>query len=226
MTTEKLNQAIKKSFENYKEYGARSTEKLISLHSFLGNVLESIFKENVYGVQYNDGSKNKERLVIGKYYNKKIDITVLKNDHPVFCLGIKFITSNFSQNANNYFENMMGETANIQANTTTYAQIIVLRENAPYYKKDGSFAKTEKIKTNHLSKYIKLALNNVQAHRPIFTCIHIIKIDETTPVKVTNANIKEIVADDLGKTFTDKFSFDAFLKELKHIKVGMELKKF
>lgn len=64
--------------------------------------------------------------VKGKYYDKDIDITVTKDNKPVMCIGIKFITSNYKQNTNNYFENMMGETANIQAlKNLPYFQLIV-----------------------------------------------------------------------------------------------------
>jgi hypothetical protein len=66
------------------------------------------------------GEDTKEATVQGKYYPKDIDIAVMKDDKAIFCLSIKFITSNYKQNANNYFENIMGETANIQANQIPY----------------------------------------------------------------------------------------------------------
>lgn len=83
------------------------------------------------------GDDNKELTVEGKYYPKDIDITVTKKGTPVFCLGIKFVTSNYKQNANNYFENMMGETANTQAiGNLPYAQRLILRNETPYYLKN------------------------------------------------------------------------------------------
>jgi hypothetical protein len=56
---------------------------------------------------------------------KDVDITISRNREPVFCLGIKFVTSHYKQNTNNYFENMMGGTANIQATQIPYAQLII-----------------------------------------------------------------------------------------------------
>lgn len=102
------------------------------------------------------GASSKEAKVPGKYYPKDIDIAVIDNKTPVFCLGIKFITSNYKQNANNYFENMMGETANLQASQIPYAHIIIMRHQTPYYEKNNSETpkKTEIINKKDITKYL------------------------------------------------------------------------
>jgi hypothetical protein len=127
--------AIEQSFQMYKLHGARSTEKLKPIHKFVADTLKGIWGKS-FEIHYM-GDKKKEMTVDGKYYPKDIDITVAKEGRAVFCLGIKFVTSNYKQNANNYFENMMGETANIQAvGNLPYAQMIILRHETPYYKKN------------------------------------------------------------------------------------------
>ena len=226
MSTDKLNKAILESFMKYDKHGARSKKKLIPLHTYLAYVLGAIFGNN-YHIKYADGvgknAQNKEAKVTGKYYNKDIDITVLKDNTPVFCLGIKFVTSNFKQNANNYFENMMGETANIQANHIPYAQIIILRENAPYYDRYGNLKKIEKIQEHHIKKYIKLSLDTTQAHKPCVTCIHIVEISEN-PLNIKTVPIDNIVSDtNLTIAFTNKMSYDNFIKELEHRKIDIEI---
>ena len=45
--------------------------------------------------------------VEGKYYNKNVDIAVIKNGYVLGSVGVKLIGNNFNQNANNYFENML-----------------------------------------------------------------------------------------------------------------------
>ena len=131
-------QAISASFQKYQEFGAQSTEKLKPIHKFLADTLQQIFG-NEYELHYL-GSDSKEKTVEGKYYPKNIDMTITKENKPIFCVGLKFVTSNYKQNANNYFENMMGETANIQANTgLPYAHVIILRHETPYYKKGVVF---------------------------------------------------------------------------------------
>ncbi len=126
--------AISESFQKYIEHGARSTEKLKPIHNFVAKTLQNIWGKD-FEIHFM-GEDTKEITVEGKYYPKVIDITVTHKDKPIFCLGIKFVTSNYKQNANNYFENMMGETANIQASKDLqYAQLIILRHETPYYLK-------------------------------------------------------------------------------------------
>jgi len=185
--------ALSQSFKNYLEFGARSTEKLKPIHLFLANTLQNIFGKD-YETHYL-GENSKELTVEGKYYPKDIDITVTHNEKPIFCLGFKFVTSNYKQNANNFFEAMMGETANIQRQNIPYAQIIVLRHETPYYKKglekqkDKKPLKIEIINQKDLAKYVNLVFDTQQAHRPFAIGILLVEINETTcEVKKINLN--------------------------------------
>lgn len=168
--------AIKTSFENYVIHGSRSTEKIKPVHAFFADALSKIFGKS-YQVHY-DGEDSKEMKVEGKYYPKNVDMTVTKGDNIVFCLGLKFVTSNYSQNANNYFENMMGETANIQSNDIPYAQIIILRHHTPYYNKEGELKKIEIIDADNLNKHVNLANENEVPHKPCYICIFLIDIQK------------------------------------------------
>ena len=159
--------AVEESFRKYKERGARSTEKLKPIHRYFAEVLKFIWGSG-FEVHYM-GADAKELKVEGKYYPKDIDITITQHKKPIFCLGIKFVTSNYKQNANNYFESMMGETANIQAlGRLPYAQLIILRHETPYYKKNDSTnpSKIEIVKDKDILKYLNLVFDSVQAHRP------------------------------------------------------------
>jgi hypothetical protein len=180
--------AVEQSFKMYKLHGARSTAKLKPIHKFVANTLTDIFGKT-YKLHF-IGDETKEMTVEGKYYPKDIDITVSKNDKPVFCLGIKFVTSNYKQNANNYFENMMGETANIQATQLSYAQFIILRRETPYYEKNETEipSKIEIGNDKDISKYLNLMYDTPQAHRPNYLSIQLININEKTG-KVTLTDI-------------------------------------
>jgi len=217
--------ALSQSFKNYLEYGARSTEKLKPIHLFLANTLQSIFGEG-YQTHYL-GENSKELTVEGKYYPKDIDITVTSNEKPIFCLGFKFVTSNYKQNANNFFESMMGETANIQRQNIPYAQIIVLRYETPYYKKslekqkDKTPLKIEVINQKNLSKYVNLVFDTQQAHRPFAIGILLVEINETTcevkkikPNSVLDSNFAEILENELSiiKLFSKVQSFKTYLE--------------
>jgi len=100
---------------------------------------------------------NKEYNLEGKYYSKSLDITILKDGKPISALAVKFVTSNYKQNSNNYFENMLGETANVKRNDLLYGQILILREQMPYFSTDKKqFTNIEIINETNLKKYFKL----------------------------------------------------------------------
>lgn len=213
-----LIQAIAESFQKYKEFGARSTEKLKPLHKFFADRLQEIFgfayelhfdsgktqfKTVTYTTPKQQETKTKqvpvtELTVEGQYYPKDIDMAVTYQGKPVFCLGLKFITSNFSQNANNYFENMMGETANIQRKNVPYAQVIIFRKQIPYYKKDGSVQRWESVTEKDLTKYLRLMYDTHFPHQPKAIGLLFVDIDETT-----GGVQKMDLMDRFGKILTD-----------------------
>jgi hypothetical protein len=216
--------AIEQSFKMYKKYGARSIAKLKPIHKFVANTLAQIFGKG-FELHF-IGDDTKEMTVEGKYYPKDIDITVSKNQKPVFCLGIKFVTSNYKQNANNYFENMMGETDNIQATQLPYAQLIILRHETPYYKKNETEtpSKIEIVSDKDIHKYLKLMLDNPQAHRPNYLGIQLININEKTG-KVILANLDENFSKETVKFLKNKLALKTFFNEIETYKDYLKLKK-
>jgi len=206
--------ALEQSFKMYKKHGARSTKKLKPIHTFIANTLKNIWDKS-YSIYYMSDD-TKEIAVEGKYYPKYIDITITKNEKPVFCLGIKFATSNYKQNANNYFENMMGETANIQAvGNLPYAQLIILRHQTPYYKKNETEkpSKIEVINDKDIQKYLKLLFDNPQAHRPYFIGIQLININEKTG-KITFTDLDKLFSKEVANLLKTKLSLSHFFNEI------------
>ena len=210
--------AVEESFRMYKKHGARSTEKLKPIHRYFAEVLKSIWG-NGFEVHYM-GTDAKELKVEGKYYPKDIDITITQRGKPVFCLGIKFVTSNYKQNANNYFESMMGETANIQAlGGLPYAQLIILRHETPYYKKNDSKnpSKIEIVKDKDIQKYLNLVFDSVQAHRPEYIGIQVINLDEKTG-KVSLTNVEKSFSENIAKLLKEKLALSHFFGEIAQYK--------
>jgi hypothetical protein len=220
---EKLIKAISESFKRYKEFGARSTEKLKPLHLYIANVTQFIWG-NDFQTHFMS-EETKEITVEGKYYPKDIDISVTQNDSPVFCLGIKFVTSNYKQNANNYFENMMGETANIQARKDLpYAQLIILRRETPYYKKEGELEKIEIIDEGDLQKYINLVFDLPQAHRPFAIGIVLVDINEdTNEVKIIDPS--DILEPTIAELIQTKLSVVNLFNEIENHKKFYTIQK-
>ena len=89
---------------------------------------------------------------------------------------------NYSQNSNNYFENMLGETANIRANKCPYFQIFIILDRLPYYKKDTnkSIQKWETFTEHNAEKYVVLSKDNVDVffHTPNKTLIYVVHIPD------------------------------------------------
>ncbi len=168
----------------------------------------------------------KEAKVEGKYYPKDIDVAIIKNDKAIFCLGIKFITSNYKQNANNYFENMMGETANIQANQIPYVHLIIMRYETPYYKKNDAetASKIEIISKKDIQKYLNLIYDTPQAHRPNELCIFLVDIKEETG-KVIKTDTIAAFGDEFAELIEDKLSPENFFKQIESYKKFVEISK-
>ncbi|WP_049757049.1 hypothetical protein [Mycoplasma crocodyli] len=97
---------------------------------------------DVHSLGYGNG---KEIKIPGRYIDKTVDITISKNDSVIAGIGVKFVMSNYKQNSNNYFENMLGETANLRSNNIPYFQIFILPELIPYFDKFGNIRSWEKI---------------------------------------------------------------------------------
>lgn len=162
--SKELLSAIVASFEKYESDGARSTEKLKPLHEFAGE-----FLDHMTGGRFevsHMSTKGGELKIAGAYYPKDVDVVLSQKHRPVLCLGIKFVTSNYKQNANNYFEGMMGETANIQSAGIPYAQLIILRQRTPYFKRGQVYSKTEVINEHDIGKYLQLMKEKPSPHRP------------------------------------------------------------
>src|SRR5215204_6011897 len=100
--------------------------------------------------------------------DKRVDIAITKGEEIVAGLGVKFIMSNYSQNSNNYFENMLGETANIRTNNILYFQIVICFVRSPYFYKEENkeriIKNIEKVNLTHLEKYHFLSQDNTQTY--------------------------------------------------------------
>lgn len=91
-----------------------------------------------FSLGYGAGQEHK---ISGRYVDKAVDITIAENNIPVCGIAVKYIMSNYSQNSNNYFENMLGETANIRSAKIPHFQIFATPDKIPYFDKDGNIKK-------------------------------------------------------------------------------------
>ena len=176
MNNNQFLQTVKKAFKKFLETHPRRNTKLIILHGAIAKDIKNRLgqKYKVRSLGVGDG---KEGKMDGRYMEKTIDILISKNANDIAGVGVKFVMNNYSQNSNNYFENMLGETANIRTSNKEYFQILILPEEMPYYNDRGKITKWEKITNHNIDKYIVLSGDNTGRyfHTPIKTLLFIVE---------------------------------------------------
>lgn len=190
MNNQMFLQTLKKSFITYLQTNARSNKKLEVLHGSISKDLQEYLNDNKYSVYSLGYGLGKEHKISGRYVDKTVDITISANNTPIAGIAVKYIMSNYSQNSNNYFENMLGETANIRCAKIPYFQIFAIPDQIPYFDNNGAITKWEKINERNLKKYIKLSDDNINTflHTPNKTLVFIIHIQNNTAVQITDKN--------------------------------------
>lgn len=185
---------------------------------------------NEYKIYYLDGSELK---VNGRYYPKHVDIGIQKGKKNLFVLSFKFVTSNYKQNVNNFFENLLGECANIRTQDIGFGHILVLRNKIPYYEKGRNIKRWEYPDDSDLGKYIKLFRDrNSFFHSPNYLAIEIVSIDPIVE-EIKNkgpgtSGYKEDISSYLRNlNITDGIDNTHLTAKLKKfIKTNMSLQKF
>jgi len=165
------------SFITYTKTSARSNEKLKILHGAIAKDLADFLGPG-YKIDSLGYKIGKEKIIEGRYMDKVVDISISNASRTLAGIGVKFVMSNYSQNSNNYFENMLGETANIRSGGKAYFQIIIIPVVLPYFDKDHRITKWERITRNNLSKYLVLSSDVVSdyMHTPIKSLIYLVNI--------------------------------------------------
>ncbi len=185
-------QFLEKILISFKEFissgTSRSTAKLKPLHGAIAaDISERLGNDyKVYSQGFGDG---KEKKIDGRYIDKMVDITIeeVRSHKPIAGIGVKFVMQNYSQNSNNYFENMLGETANIRAANCPYFQIFIILDKLPYYENSGILKKWEEFTDHNMSKYCKLSADNIDVfmHTPNKTLICVVHIEPSVSIRTS-----------------------------------------
>ena len=185
MNNDDFLRVIANSFREFVNSGtSRSTAKLKPLHGAIAaNIAERLGKE--YEVCSQGYKDDRESDIQGRYIDKKVDITIKHQGKAIAGIGVKFVMQNYSQNSNNYFENMLGETANIRCSGSPYFQVFIILDRLPYYNNEREIKKWETFSRHNVEKYTILADDNSEMylHTPDKTLIYIVHIPDNDNLK-------------------------------------------
>lgn len=203
---------ISRSFEAFLEKGtSRSTDKLKPLH---GAIAQDIAERlgPCYEIWSQGYLYDREADIRGRYINKKVDITIKHRGNPVAGIAVKFVMQNYSQNSNNYFENMLGETANIRCGHCPYFQIFIILDKLPYYNKDKRITKWETFTDHNISKYVVLSKDDVDVyfHTPNKTLIYVVHVPDPEEIIETGPQYMEYYRTHNHRLSLTKHRYDEF----------------
>lgn len=175
--------AIEHSFRIYLEIGSsRSTAKLTPLHGFIAQDLHERLGAD-YDVFSQGYGNDREKKLPGHYQSKAVDVSVFRDGTPIAGIAVKFVMQNYKQNSVNYFENMLGETANIRCAGHPYFQILIILDRLPYFdRNNGLLKRWEQLNQHNLDKYVALSQDdpNRFMHTPDKTLIFVVRSHEAT----------------------------------------------
>ena len=177
--------AIQESFNSFIESKtSRSPAKLKPLHGRIAKDLVTKLGEGykIWSQGYGEG---KEKKMAGRYMNKMVDIVIqnTETEEDVAGVAIKFVMQNYSQNSNNYFESMLGETVNLRSAGFRYFQVFVILDELPYYDDEKKIKRWESFTEHNAEKYYKLSFDNIEdfKHTPNNTLVCVVKIEPPLP---------------------------------------------
>jgi len=231
MNNQQFLQTIGASLRRFLQTHPRSNEKLKVLHAKIAEDIKNRLGDS-YIIKSLGVGDGKEGEMVGRYIDKTVDIIISKDGKNLAGIGVKFVMNNYSQNSNNYFENMLGETANIRANKGKYFQVFVLPEEMPYYDNTGKIQKWERVTEHNIKKYITLSNDNTDTylHTPIKTLLFIIKFptcdhkliktkDKYKGFYLKNKNIEIQISNVISGDFGDAMilnNYDSFAEKVVH----------
>ena len=184
--------AVKCSYENYKQHGGRSNQKLKPLHGWIQSELHRSLGDD-FQLEGISETSSKERSVEGWYYKKNSDVVVSKEGIDVGVVSVKFPVQSYKKNKINMFETQLGETANLRMNNIVFGNFLVLPVPLPNVS-HGKVNKLDVITDDVIDLYVRVAQDFQNTHAPNVQAVAITKLS-SSGVKVNRvrfANRSEV----------------------------------
>lgn len=131
-----------------KKYGpatTRSSKLLEPIHSKIADIVEA----QGYSTR---SLRNSEYEFVGAYGSKKVDIAIFDGDKFIGAINFKGIRSEYNKNANNFYENMKGESDLFVNAGIPIMQVIFIPTKIHHKKRNGEIVfetPTQKSRDNY-----------------------------------------------------------------------------
>ena len=168
--------AMQRSYQMVQEHGPRSTQKTRVLHGWVQDELRRELRDN-YTFTGQSPTSAHEANVGGMYYGKDVDVLISRDEHELGVISIKFVISNYRQNSINYFEQQIGETANLRRRNIVYGNLFCVTNPIPYKNRAGQITRRERIQEHDIQRYANLRADHVSLHSPQEMAIGIVELD-------------------------------------------------
>lgn len=180
-----LHDAIKAEMSKHLEMGNGGTKYVI--HSMGPS------PKNGHGVA-------EEKTLEGAYNPKKVDIYIESDSREFGVVSVKFVLSNYSQNSYNYFEQSIGETANLKSAGIMVGLFFCLTNPIPYKNRGGEITRHEHVGDKHVDKYRKLLADGPKTHVPDAVCFVVFGWDSESDAITGYFDVDKLQISDENKT--------------------------
>lgn len=223
---DRLLLVAQRAYEAYLTFGPRSNVKLKILHGWIKDEVKKVLghKYEVFGLSESDGS---EYRVEGMYYRKKTDLCVTRKGKSLGVISVKFIQSNYIQNKNNYFEQQLGETANLRANDIVFGHMMCFTEPIPYLDRGGTVKRYDHISDEVILRYNKLAMDHQHPHVPDVQaiCVFLLDADSNSIVRICEKSDLPNISNESYRLLTGRMSVENFVRRFcKSVELNWEKK--
>ena len=183
-----IQEAHRRTIEE--ENGHRGHNRQKVLHGWIREEIQDILGNEYELFSLSDYDDSKEIVIDGRYYKKKVDVSVYHDRTLVGIVSCKFVNTSYINNSNNYFESLIGEVVNLNPNNIVFGNFFCLKVPRPQLNKNGSISKADQIRDNDIKKYSKLIKNHRRKHAPDCQAVVVVKLneDETQIEKICDAN--------------------------------------
>ena len=168
--------AASESYQKVLDHGTRSNQKTKVIHGWVQDELRRELGD-AYTYVGQTPTSSSEARVVGNYYDKNVDVLVSRDGQELGVISIKFVISNYWQNSVNYFEQQVGETANLRRKNIVYGNLFCVTNPIPYNRRSGGVSRLERLRDHDVQRYAKLRADHEHAHAPDEMAIGIVDID-------------------------------------------------